>query len=134
VHGRDGDDDVINQSRHFGQCAVDGKACHLAASGVDEIKLARELALHEGVEVESSDPQLGQILGDADHSNGTGMKDVFERVAAAWRYVLWHVSLYRTLFLDSLGDMVKADRPLPLLNDDRLAVIALSKTVWERFL
>jgi len=55
-------------------------------------------------------------------------------VAAAWRYVLWHVSLYRTLFLDSLGDMVKADRPLPLLNDDRLAVIALSKTVWERFL
>ena len=92
---------MIHWSRYFRQSAIDGEARHLAASWIDEVDLARKLALHEGVKVDSPDPELGQILGDADYGDGTGMKDVFEWVASGWCGVLRHFSTCWTLSVKS---------------------------------
>jgi hypothetical protein len=93
---------------------VDGEARHLTTLGVDEINLSGESALDKGVEVYSSDPQLGQVGRDADDGDGTGMEDVLERVAARQGGVLRHGSFYWTLSFVRDGGVLNAGADWPL--------------------
>ena len=78
VKGGNREDHVVHRTRYVLQATVQRHTVHFAAPGVDQVHLAREPVLHQGLEIKPLYPHLRRVGGDADHGYGTRVEHVLQ--------------------------------------------------------